>query len=381
MPRPDRRQSLPALRVPPPLPGAEALRRRLYLAATALGSAVLVSVWVLQLRQGTAEPFVRFGYPAMLVMCGWAAVWLLQGRSLLLAERVVFLVNAVAILAQLGLGLVTPQTPGVDLTSPAYWMLVAVSILSYLIYSTRGGLWFSAGFYLVGVALPWAALALRGEGPGDQPALARVQLTCGAVLLLVYSLAWYRERFMFEHGQRLILEKLANTDPLTGLLNRRALYAAVGKLLEDVRQGESGALILFDLDHFKRVNDAFGHNAGDQVLIGTAELCRGTLRGSDSLGRWGGEEFLIVLPGVTASQAECVAERLRRLVEACTFAEVGRVTASFGVTTCLPGDDLRRCLARADAALYRAKAAGRNRVDTHRDALPLAVGTGDLLGR
>jgi len=344
------------------------LRRRLYLAATALGSAVLVSVWTLQWRRETAEPFVLFGHPVLLLMCGWAAIWLLQGRPLRTAERVVFVINALAILVQLLLA-VTPQARGLDLTSPAYWMLVAVSILSYLMFSTRGGLWFSASFYLLGVTVPWAALALQGQGPGDQPDLVRVQLTCGAVLVLIYSLAWYHERFLVEHGHRLTLEELANTDPLTQLPNRRALYLAIGGLLESAARGTPGSLILFDLDHFKSINDTFGHNAGDEVLIGTARLLRATLRPGDQLGRWGGEEFLIALPGVSGVQAEQIAERLRALLEAARFAEVGQVTASFGVTACLPDDDLTRCTARADAALYRAKAAGRNRVERHPDPL------------
>jgi diguanylate cyclase (GGDEF)-like protein len=377
MARPDRRQPLPPALGPgaasDPVRQAEALRWRIYLGATVIGSAVLVSVWVLALGQPDPDLFVLYGHPALLLMCVWAVVWLLQRRSLLVAERVVFVINALAILAQMALSLVTPDAEVLDLTSAAYWMLVAVSILSYLLFSTRGALWFSAGFYTLGVALPWTALGLRGQTLGDQPELARVQLICGAILVLLYSLAWYRERFMLERGHRLTLEQLANTDPLTHLPNRRALYPAIERLLAATQEGVPGCLILFDLDHFKRVNDTHGHNAGDEVLIGTADLFRDTLRNADRLGRWGGEEFLLVLPGVSAPQGEQIAERLRGLLADHTFSGVGRVTASFGVAACAPGDDLRRCIARADAALYRAKAAGRNRVELHRGALPLSV--------
>ncbi|GMA17155.1 GGDEF domain-containing protein (plasmid) [Deinococcus metallilatus] len=364
MNRPDRRQSRPRLpeTVPDALSRVEGLRRQVYFWALGLGSVILVATWVLQTRRPTPDPYVLYGHPVLLLQCLWAVVWLLQRRSLLVAERVVFIVNSVAVLAQLFLSLLTRDNQVLGLASGAYWMLVAVSILSYLMFSTRQALWLSAAFYGLGVVLPWAALVSRGEGLGAQPELARVQLTCGAILVLLYSLAWYRERFLVERGQRLTLEQLANTDPLTQLPNRRALYPVIERLLEEGGRGTVGCLILFDLDHFKRINDTHGHNAGDEVLIRGGGLIRAALRDTDHLGRWGGEEFLITLPGVSASQGQDIAERLRTRLAAHTFPGVGQVTASFGVAPCLPGDDLPRWTARADAALYRAKDEGRNRV-------------------
>lgn len=363
MSSPDRR------RFPPPTlpeaargPASEEVRRRLYLAALGVGAAVLALVWLLTWQRGPYDPYVLYVHPLLLLMCLWTAAWLLGGRPLVVAERVVFVANVLAIAVQMALALIAPEDAALGLASAAYWMLVALSILSYLLLSARGALLVSAGMYGLSVALPWTGLALRGRGPGDLPELVRVQLTCGAILVLLYGLAWYREHFLLERGERLTLEALANTDALTGLPNRRALYGAVERLLNAADQGKPACLILLDLDHFKGINDRYGHNAGDAVLAQAATRLRERLRGGDTVGRWGGEEFLIVLPGADAAGAEQVAERLRREVGTLPFPEVGPVTASLGVAQAEPGDDLGRWVARADAALYRAKVAGRDRV-------------------
>lgn len=369
MSSPDRRR-FPPLTLPEARrgPASEEVRRRLYLAALGVGAAVLALVWLLTWQRGPYDPYVLYVHPLLLLMCLWTAGWLLAGRPLVVAERVVFVCNVLAIAVQMALALITPEDAALGLASAAYWMLVALSILSYLLLSARGALLVSAGMYGLSVALPWTGLALRGRGPGDLPELVRVQLTCGAILVLLYGLAWYREHFLLERGERLTLEALANTDVLTGLPNRRALYGAVEQLLDatdptdQASQGKPACLVLLDLDHFKGINDRYGHGAGDAVLTQAATRLRGRLRGGDTVGRWGGEEFLIVLPGADAAGGLQVAERLRREVGTLPFPEVGPVTASLGVAQAEPGDDLGRWVARADAALYRAKATGRDRV-------------------
>ena len=281
---------------------------------------------------------------------------------MIVAERVVFVVQALAVVSQTLLAMVQGQGQLVGLTSSAYWTLVALSILSFLIFSNRQALLFLAAMFALSVALPWGVLIARGDSLSGYAELARVQLTCGTILALLSGLAWYRESFTVERGQRLSLEHLAHTDPLTGLPNRRALYREIEGLLEETRLGAGGCLILLDIDHFKRVNDTFGHNVGDEVLIRLAALIRADLRDGDTVGRWGGEEFLITLPGLPAALGGQVAERLRRRLEQQVFGHGQGVTASFGVTCCTVSDDLQGCIACADRALYAAKTAGRNRV-------------------
>ena len=164
------------------------------------------------------------------------------------------------------------------------------------------------------------------------------------------------------------LEKLARTDELTGLLNRRHFFE---RLLETwalaARQRQPVAAIAFDLDHFKTINDTYGHAAGDRILRHTAEVARGCLRRYDVLARIGGEEFCIICPGTTLEEGGAVAERFRAALEAsvCTLdGMAARVTASIGVAavTPEPEGDPETLLRMADDLLYRAKKAGRNQV-------------------
>ncbi len=162
------------------------------------------------------------------------------------------------------------------------------------------------------------------------------------------------------------LARLAHLDGLTNLPNRRAADARIdSELARQRRHGGCVALLLADVDHFKRINDGHGHAVGDEVLRLVARCLRETLRESDFCARFGGEEFVVLLPETDAAGAAAVAEKLRAAVAALRPAPVGRVTASFGaVASCgTEGEPAALLLERADAALYRAKSRGRDRVE------------------
>ncbi len=162
------------------------------------------------------------------------------------------------------------------------------------------------------------------------------------------------------------LEILSVTDRLTGLANRRKLESSLqAELLRSRRYGKGFSIMLLDIDLFKSVNDTHGHQAGDAVLVRLAELLRSNSRETDIVGRWGGEEFLIICPETSLMLVAALAERYRMEMERCDFGHVGRITASFGVTCVQEGDTVPRILRRADQALYRAKETGRNRVEAH----------------
>ena len=161
---------------------------------------------------------------------------------------------------------------------------------------------------------------------------------------------------------------LARTDVLTGVKNRRDFFEiASHEFGVAKRYGEEISLILFDIDLFKRVNDSFGHEAGDAVLRRIARLAEGGIREADLLARYGGEEFIVLLPNSPARLAAVVAERIRAAIERADFPEagaIGRVTISAGVAGGIPGEEsLDEVIGRADLALYRAKSKGRNRVE------------------
>lgn len=172
------------------------------------------------------------------------------------------------------------------------------------------------------------------------------------------------------HTKQLLnqLEELAARDSLTGMYNRRSFdQLAAQKMHQFQLAGGAMSLIMLDLDHFKRVNDTYSHSAGDMVLKTVTEICRKLLRQADILGRYGGEEFLVLLPGIDSSAAAIIAERLRQGIEQQNMSYEGHsftITASLGVaSTVFPGsitlEELFHC---ADSAVYQAKKEGRNRI-------------------
>jgi diguanylate cyclase (GGDEF)-like protein len=162
------------------------------------------------------------------------------------------------------------------------------------------------------------------------------------------------------------LEKIAETDPLTGLLNRRRMSERLSE--EHARASGGGkpfSVVIADVDHFKKINDTHGHAAGDRVLRAVAQLLTEGLRGRDAAARWGGEEFLMLLPETTLEGARDVADRLRASAEQRLreLSELERhVTLTFGVAVFAPGVSVEACLKSADEALYAGKRGGRNRV-------------------
>ncbi|MDQ6975503.1 MAG: diguanylate cyclase [Mariprofundaceae bacterium] len=166
------------------------------------------------------------------------------------------------------------------------------------------------------------------------------------------------------HDANKQLEEVAATDALTGLSNRRRLDQTIShELSRASRYSHQCSLIMFDIDHFKSVNDTFGHQIGDDVLVGIAELVKLNIRNADLAGRWGGEEFLIVCSDTDLAAAKTVAEKLRRAVKKHSFPTAGVITASFGVTEFIEGDDAIRMTKRVDEMCYKAKNNGRNRVE------------------
>jgi diguanylate cyclase (GGDEF)-like protein len=269
------------------------------------------------------------------------------------------------------------------LTMVSIPILIAGAVLSWQHGGRRGGLFLGA--WLPALLLATVrVLQLRMHLPlppwlefGLPAALAY------ANLMLAFVLAGQTLSFRYERD---VAHRLAEHDPLTGALNRRAILARLRAEFAKARQsGEPLSLLFLDLDHFKNINDSFGHRAGDQCLRGVIGPIAGELRQGDALGRYGGEEFLILLPGAAAADAGVVAERIRRRVQELSILVSGMrigLTASLGVAAIddevgIP-DDL---IERADAALYRSKAGGRNLVSTHATAADERGRAEDTLAR
>ncbi len=159
------------------------------------------------------------------------------------------------------------------------------------------------------------------------------------------------------------LGRIAYTDQLTRVYNRWELEHKINEILDICNEdGSPACLIFMDIDHFKHVNDTFGHDAGDMVLQASVELIKENLEPRYVFGRWGGEEFICAMPDVSLDEAMDFAEHLRKKIEDNCFVTVQHITMSFGVTRNIQGDDLNSFVKRADQALYTAKESGRNRV-------------------
>lgn len=235
--------------------------------------------------------------------------------------------------------------------------LVAVAVACLIVASREVAARFMASLYVASFALPALVALARNESITSALGLDLFAIT-GAVLALLFFLSTYNHHLGRQRLETEEMRRLAFTDALTSVANRRKLY----EVLSETLKAGGVSVVLLDLDHFKSINDRFGHEAGDVVLREAARVLRGELRPHDSLGRWGGEEFLVVLPNTSASEAASVAKRLWRALRMHPFRRVGRVTGSFGVATARKGDSTDRLVSRADGRLYQAKQLGRDRV-------------------
>jgi len=217
-------------------------------------------------------------------------------------------------------------------------------------------------------------------GVNFQPATTMVNVVGSLPLLIAYpiavGIATYRLSCKVRDQNRL-LQMLSRTDGLSGLLNRTCWVEAVASELSRIeRNGGPASLLMLDIDHFKLVNDRYGHPAGDEVIRSVATLVRATLRDYDTAGRYGGEEFGVILPDTGIECATAIAERIRLRIEAATLEHEAniRCTVSVGIAAATADvRDVREWIDRADRALYRAKALGRNRAVRHETGAPLAV--------
>ncbi len=190
-------------------------------------------------------------------------------------------------------------------------------------------------------------------------------LSTAGIAIIVASLL-YLNRIIFPRIIRLEeeLTKRATTDSLTQAYNRSEYDEIVQREMHRCKRYNTLlSLLVLDIDHFKKINDAHGHLAGDNVLKEVANIIRENIRGSDYLTRWGGEEFIVLLPETGVEKAEALADRIKDSIENHQFNGLGKVTVSLGVTQYREDDSGEELMKRADEAMYRAKAGGRNRVE------------------
>jgi diguanylate cyclase (GGDEF)-like protein len=241
---------------------------------------------------------------------------------------------------------------------------IAVIVINQLWRIQKTTLRFSAILMLVsflfhGIFLILRTVSIILNPPTDPFSLSPVQ---SATYLLSFALSFFWSMgFILMVSQRLRndLMEVATIDVLTRIPNRRATQAFLEKELSRAQRNQSEfSVLLIDIDNFKQVNDRWGHSVGDDVLVKTAGIFQSIVRKQDWIGRWGGEEFLMILPGSPYCDAESLAERVRSEIASSEYSygvESFGITVSIGITCAKPSDQIDEILKKADQALYRAK--------------------------
>ncbi len=310
---------------------------------------------------------------ALLIIAGWLLIcWmgLLVPRwiGFRTIERGVFWGVALFLVLNIYYNMRVLQQEGLWISS--LWIAL-VFVMAYFVFEPRQAWQVSVGIFSAFVLVGLLALmpqVLRG-----------VSLDLNAIVQLYVSQLCYLVLFRLlvlakEHSLRVRLEavkfyQLAHTDPLTGIANRRSIMEALRQALEqNQKTAQPLSLVLLDLDRFKQINDQYGHETGDNVLVHIAQVLKRNLRQSDQLGRWGGEEFVLLLPNTPLQEAHLLCKRLQQLLAENSLENLPPVSASFGVATTTSGDTPDYLVSRADTAMYISKQAGGNRVEVANQA-------------
>ena len=269
------------------------------------------------------------------------------------------------ILADLLKILLTPFTgQGLFIESSGdLWVLTIIILLSFLCFKPKQALRLSIGLILLTVAV----IGYRASHLIDGDVASALRLIKATVyflicLYLIHTLSLFRTIAKSAKSEAKEFEKLAYFDDLTGVANRRKLAGVLAQEVERAQRYQTPlSIIMFDIDHFKKINDQYGHNFGDLALKEVTNSVANTVRSSDSFGRWGGEEFLCILPNTKADVAFELAERLRNGLADSLIDNGPQITASFGIAQLLKLDNVDSFVNRADQSLYSAKEQGRNR--------------------
>lgn len=256
-----------------------------------------------------------------------------------------------------------PAIGGAIDIGPLYLWIPVIYVFTFTLAGHKSSLRISLFIYAVFAvtALPYILLHLH-----DPLGNFTVQLlmVSGILIAALYFFSGYQHRFQLAQLNMDELARLANTDALTRLANRRRMNEAIAaELLRYARYGHVFSVILIDIDHFKAVNDRHGHKTGDEALVALANHAQQALRDVDTLGRWGGEEFLVILPETGYEQALHKAADLCTHIAARPLLPGQTLTISCGATSVKTGDNAESLLHRADEALYAAKRGGRNRAE------------------
>ncbi len=330
------------------------------------GALVFFGLWQFETAAALISPFDRRAYPIVIAFLVINLILIIIRPQLQsIVELACYFGVSLYLLLQLVLPPVTDDAGGIyNVANTLQWM-PALYVAAFMFFSRRRAL-LAGGSTFVLSALILGSSAISAASHGD---VRVASLLVNAVVAHLLTLLLLSIVMLLQHEFERVsmhartMEDAANTDPLTGIANRRALEEWLRDWQREA-DGTTAALVLFDIDHFKQINDIHGHLVGDEILVSIGQLIRSQLRARDIVGRWGGEEFLVIIEGGSLENATALANRVRQIVIASVHPVAGSVTLSAGVAVCSPAVSADEAFKAADAALYAAKAAGRNRVET-----------------
>jgi diguanylate cyclase (GGDEF)-like protein len=340
------------------------LRYRFYLLAF---STAILAVLLILLTQKNLNPYIRTIYPVLLIFTVTLfLLTLVKTVSLKLIEIMTSTVVMLSVISEFVYSLYFSPTGfkiEQELHIGWFWQALIVIQMIHLSFDNKRA-------FQIGLAL-YTALTVMGLCKFIPEAINgnTQNFLLFARYLAFASTSFALTQVLASSKELLALERLRSSiDPLTGAANRRQILHV---LRSNSVQPQKMAVVLFDLDHFKSINDKYGHDVGDHVLRETVRLVKGLILAIEpraTIGRWGGEEFLIVVPGSSLEEAAEFADHIRKRMQVHPFKVVSRVTASFGVAYLKEEERVSSLVKRADEALYQAKTFGRNRIELSRSA-------------
>lgn len=244
------------------------------------------------------------------------------------------------------------------------WMVCTLTITYYLIGSKKG-----LKLNIVFLLFLFVILFIRLPQPISYSSIVNIMFGLAFLSVTLYSYERSRELYQIDlEEKQLELERVSNTDSLTGLYNRKRIERTIGEELSklvatELSMPDQICLLLIDIDHFKRINDTYGHQEGDKAIKEVSRIILHNMRNYGAVARWGGEEFLVFTHDVPTSKIIELAESTRVCIEQAEFENGMKITASMGINFYSKGDTYDSLLKRADDCLYKAKEQGRNRVE------------------
>jgi diguanylate cyclase (GGDEF)-like protein len=342
------------------------VKRRAYLIATLSGLPAVLLVWLSMGPDGMVANTI-FSLFVLFYLACVLALWT-RAVSIRLAERTMFLGVVLFTFVHLAYVLYTNVSLAAartTITEVTFTTLTALYVVAYLIFDSHTALRISLtvfGLELFAVLAKGLTEAPSGPNQVELMWVLRMHAFMGAVIALIYTSSYLKDQLLRQREMAEAMHRLAHTDQLTGVSNRRELYAELQKETDKSERYERPlSIIFFDLDNFKSVNDTYGHDCGDGVLREVVGATERVLRTTDRLGRWGGEEFVVLAPETDLQEASRLAERLRVEIANHRSGSAPAVTASLGFAQYEAGDTPETLIKRADQALYKAKILGRNR--------------------